>query len=62
MNQSYGYNTVHDGDMALIKLSVPILFDTFKSPVCLPSRYDNISPGTSCYLTGMLSETKFIFI
>jgi len=39
-----------NNDIALLKLSTPVLFNKYVKPVCLPT--EEVDPGTDCYITG----------
>ena len=41
-----------DGDVALVKLSVPVDYTNFIQPVCLPQQGQSIPPTSLCYLAG----------
>jgi len=41
-----------NNDIALFKLSKPIMFNQYVQPACLPEAEDDVSPGTDCYITG----------
>jgi len=46
-----GYNpNVLNNDIALLKLSAPVAFNKFVSPICLPEV--GAEPGTECFITG----------
>jgi len=47
----YKYNPfTTDSDIALFKLTTPVKYNKYVSPVCLPSREPPV--GTQCYVTG----------
>uniref|UniRef100_A0A8C5GXL9 Serine protease 27-like n=1 Tax=Gouania willdenowi TaxID=441366 RepID=A0A8C5GXL9_GOUWI len=49
----YGYNEPHSGkDVALVKLSSPVVWSDRIRPVCLPSSETLFPAGMVCYVTG----------
>jgi len=49
MHESYDRNRIRN-DIALFKLSKPIMFNKYVKPVCLPDA--DVKPGHQCYITG----------
>lgn len=47
----YDYFTI-DNDISLLRLSAPVQFDDFISPVCLAKARSVIYPNTSSWVTG----------
>ncbi|XP_051883967.1 chymotrypsin B-like [Pristis pectinata] len=41
-----------NNDITLVKLSSPVSFNSYISPVCLASAYESFSPGKLCVTTG----------
>jgi len=41
-----------NNDIAMIKLSKPVSFNKFVSPICLPKHKRNIPVGSKCFITG----------
>ncbi|KAI2656420.1 Chymotrypsin-like protease CTRL-1 [Labeo rohita] len=41
-----------NNDIALLKLSSPVKMTAYVSPICLPSSFTSIRPGTLCVITG----------
>lgn len=51
------YNSgTHENDIAVVKLSRPIAFNKNIHIVCLPEATQNISPGSTAYVTGWGSQ------
>ena len=48
----YSSSTINN-DIALMKLSSPIIFGKYVKPVCLPQQDNHVPVGTQCYITGM---------
>ncbi|KAI2646841.1 Chymotrypsin-like protease CTRL-1 [Labeo rohita] len=48
----YNKQTTHNNDIALLKLSSPARMTSRISPICLPSSFPSINPGTLCVTTG----------
>ncbi|RXN20876.1 chymotrypsin-like protease CTRL-1 [Labeo rohita] len=48
----YNKQTTHNNDIALLKLSSPVRMTSRISPICLPSSFPSINPGTLCVTTG----------
>ena len=42
----------HDGEVFLIKLTEPIQFNSYASPICLPRQDELIPAGMKCWTTG----------
>lgn len=49
----------NDNDIALVKLTKPILFGTYIAPVCLPKQDVEVNAGTKCFVTGW-GQTSFV--
>ena len=43
---------VMDWDMALLRLSKPVVYDSYTQPVCLPSQGETVPIYSLCYLAG----------
>ena len=43
---------VMDWDMALLRLSKPVVYDSYTQPVCLPSQGEAVPTNSLCYLAG----------
>ena len=52
VHPAYGKADPHDSDIALLKLERPAVFNTYISPVCLPTQDEKVAVDTKCYVTG----------
>uniref|UniRef100_A0A0P6JCU8 Serine protease 45 n=1 Tax=Heterocephalus glaber TaxID=10181 RepID=A0A0P6JCU8_HETGA len=52
MHPKYWGRTFIVGDIALLRLPVPVTFSKFVQPICLPEPTFNLKVGTQCWVTG----------
>ena len=52
IHEGYGKKVVHDSDIALAKLNIPAMVNTYVSPICLPNPYEQVPFGADCFVTG----------
>ena len=55
MHPNYARNTINN-DIALMKLSSPVIMNDHVNTVCLPNATDAVSVGARCYITGKSSN------
>jgi len=53
VHPSWNPNSI-DADIALIKLSHPVIFNSHVQPACLPRQDEYLWPGKRCFITGEL--------
>ena len=51
LHEEFDLNTF-DNDVALLKLTTPIAWSNYVSPVCLPPPMYELAPDTRCVITG----------
>ena len=55
MHPNYDSSTINN-DIALMKLSSPVIMNDHVNTVCLPNTTDAVSDGAHCYITGKCSN------
>ena len=50
-----------NNDIALLKLSRPVMFNNKVQPICLPRQGEEPAVGSKCYITGNISLLLVIF-
>ena len=62
LHEHFDLNTF-DNDVAILKLTTPILWNEYVSPVCLPPPKFELAPDTRCIITGWgVSRMYSVFV